>query len=161
MSRFEKTGRLPRVVFRRGATLIDVAMGSMLLSVILIPTMQLIRENERTHRERALRETMLFEAERSIEEQKIWLASQSGATTNFQRLMLGGSQQSNQIVQPTDGPPLQSQTSIQRDTSLGGATGLNVQLVTISTVVWQDRNGNGRVDADEPSEQLSTQWTQP
>lgn len=145
---------------RNGATLIDVAMGSMLLAVVLIPTVSLIRDSERTHRERSNREVMLFESERLIEDSKIWLRSTSGGITNFQSVVAGRRQNWASAIAVADAPPLRSTTTIERDTSLGRIGGVEVQLVTIDIVVWQDRNGNRRTDADEPSETLTTQWTE-
>lgn len=151
------TTRVPR---RSGATLIDVAMGSMLLAVVLIPSVRLIRDSESTHRERANREVMLFEAERLLEESKIWLRSSSGGTTNFQRVIGGGRQNWVSAIVVADAPPLQSTTLIEQDSSLGRVGTVEVQLVTITTNVWQDQNGNRRPDAGEPIETLVTQWTE-
>lgn len=138
---------------RRGATLIDVAMGSMLLAIVLIPSVRLLRTTESLHRRTALREAMLFEAERLIEEQKIWLTE--SANFNAAHAAPGGIIREGDVAIP-DGPPLRTLAMIQRDSSVAPA-----QLLTIDVTVFQDVNGNRRVDSDEPFESLRTQRAAP
>ena len=60
---------------RRGATLLDVAAGSMLLAVMLIPSAHLISQSQSCNARLAIRQTMLFEAENQLEATKIALSN--------------------------------------------------------------------------------------
>lgn len=150
-------GRLP-FDNRRGATLIDVAVGSMLLAVVLIPSLQLMRENETLFRQRALSELALYECEQLLAQRKIWLQRRNGAATNFDVVLVNGSDQESGLITPADSPPLRGETVVTRDSSLSAATGLTVEIVRIDATVWRDANNNQRVDADEAVERLSTFW---
>lgn len=139
---------------RRGATLIDVAAGSMLLAIILIPSARLLRENESMHRSMQARETMLFEAEQLIEQARIDTA-ETGAfqsALNRSRPMLRDVK-----LDSSDGPELRGQVTTFRDPTVG----TSVPLLTIDCTVWQDKNNNGRLDVGEPAESLRTQRAQP
>ncbi|QDV61779.1 hypothetical protein [Crateriforma conspicua] len=139
---------------RRGATLIDVAAGSMLLAVVLIPSVKMLQQNESLHRRSLLRETMLHEAEQLLEQSKIRLTDPSVFDSTFRR--------SRPVVQnlsltATDGPSLRATLTTAADATLPAG----MEVITIDALVWRDVNNNRRCDIDEPAESLRTQRAAP
>ncbi len=146
--------RLRQRKTRLGMSLLDVAIGSFLLAMILIPSARLLRHHDRLQRNRQWQETILFETEQLIERAKIdtadparFAAARNRARPTVQTVKL----------HPGDGPPLVGRLTLSADTTVAPS----VPLLTIDCTVWHDRNGNGRPDSDEPSETLRTQRSQP
>ena len=137
---------------RRGATLLDVAAGSMLLAVILIPSAHLIGQSQSCNARLTNRQTMLFEAENRLEATKIALASQAA----FDLAWATPSDTQAPITVP-DGPDLNSRTRVFADMTIPTPT----RLLTIEIGVWQDVDGDNNLDADEPAETIRTQWASP
>ena len=137
---------------RSGATLLDVAAGSMLLTVMLIPSAHLISQSQSCNARLARRQTMLYEAENRLEATKIALSD----VATFNVAWTTPSQTSSAIA-VSDGPDLHGQTRIFADPSVAAPA----RLVTIVIDVWQDVDGDDRLDAGEPSETIRTQWASP
>tara|TARA_R110002049_G_scaffold4601_5_gene32771 strand:- start:1073343 stop:1073813 length:471 start_codon:yes stop_codon:yes gene_type:complete len=137
---------------RRGATLLDVAAGSMLLAVILIPSAHLISQSQSCHARLTNRKTMMFEAENQLEATKIALSSPAAFD-------LAWSNPTDVIREVTvaDGPDLKSRTRISADPTIAAPA----RLLTIDIEVWQDFDGDDRLDASEPAENIRTQWASP
>src|SRR6056297_570152 len=133
---------------RRGATLIDVATGSMILAVLLIPSVRLIGESQSMHERLAQRETILFEARRLIEETKVALSEPStfaaAVVTPIDRRV---------AVSVSDGPDLTGRVRVGSDKSLPPG-----ELLTIVVEMWHDENRNAVFDNFEQGEELRTQW---
>lgn len=138
----------PHVRARSGATLLDVALGSMLLSLLLVPSLHLIGESRASRSRLRLRDTILFEAETAMEKYKTAL-SRPGY---FRRAHRSGIQRRANL-RLTDGPRLRQRVQMFADPSM-----TDQPLVTIVVSVWQDTNRNWRVDDGEPSETLRSQW---
>ena len=138
---------------RRGATLLDVATGSMLLSVLLIPSLHLLTRSQKMNRRLKLHEAMLFEADQLLQQRKIQYSDPVSFTKAWARPM--SSPEPSKIV-TEDGQKLAASVLVQRDTSVKSS-----KLLSITCQVWQDRNRNGRVDEDEPVEQLQSHWGEP
>ncbi|WP_442510771.1 hypothetical protein SH528x_002414 [Novipirellula sp. SH528] len=138
---------------RRGATLLDVVTGSMLLSVLLIPSLHLVTRSQKMNRRLKLHEAMLFEADQLLQQRKLQLSDQVSFTKAWARPM--SSPEPSSIV-TEDGQKLAAGVLVQRDTSVTSS-----KLLSITCQVWQDRNRNGRVDEDEPVEQLQSHWGEP
>jgi hypothetical protein len=136
---------------RNGATLLDVATGSMLLAVLLIPSMKLISDSQSSSRRLHNRDTMLFEAEQLIESTRVLLAEP--AVFNA---ALATPTDVFATITVTDGPDLASRVRVAADTSLPTA-----RLLSITVDVWIDTDGDSRMDTDELSETLRTQWAAP
>lgn len=136
---------------RRGATLIDVATGSMLLAVLLIPSVHLITESQSSQRRLAKRDIIDFEAEKLIESTKVALSD----TAAF-NAALASSVDVTGALTVSDGPDLTSRVRVSADTSASPA-----QLLTIVVDVWHDSNGNNLMDSGETGESLRTQWAAP
>jgi hypothetical protein len=136
---------------RRGTTLIDVAVGSMLLAVLLVPSVHLIGKSRASNHRLATRDAILYEADRLLESTKTTL----GEPTAFNTVLATPSD-ITQLVPLGDVPNLASRIRVAADPSLP-----SVELLTILVDVWQDSNGNGSMDSDEPSESLRTQWASP
>jgi len=136
---------------RRGATLLDVALGSMLLSLLLIPSMHLVGESRATRARLKLRDTILFEAETAMEQSKTSLSR----TGFFRRAHRSGIQQRANL-RLTDGPRLRRRVQMSPDTTIAGES-----LVNIVVHVWDDRNRNWRIDENEMHETLRSQWAAP
>ena len=137
---------------RRGATLLDVAAGSMLLAVILIPSAHLIGQSQSSNARLTNRQRMLFEAENRLEATKIALSSPA----TFQVAWTTPADVKTPIT-VTDGPELNSRTRVFADTTVPAPA----QLLTIDIEIWQDIDGDNNLDANEPSEAIRTQWASP
>jgi type II secretory pathway component PulJ len=140
-----------RRTVRTGATLIDVAVGSMLLAVLLIPSVRLISETQSSQQRLTNRDLMLYEAEQLLEATKVALSE----VGTFNNAMARPIDNYATIVVP-DGPQLVSRVRAEADRSLPTA-----RLLTINVDIWIDANGNGRLDTGEASESLRTQWAAP
>ncbi len=136
---------------RAGATLIDVATGSMLLAVLLIPSIHLIGESRSVHRRLVNRDTMLFEAQQLVERTKVSLSEQAAFDAAFAMPVdVRGS------IPVVDGPDLTSRVRLSADSGLPTA-----RLLSIVVDVWYDSNRDSQLDANETSETLRTQWASP
>lgn len=136
---------------RRGATLIDVATGSMLLAVLLIPSIGLISESQSMHRRLANHDTVLFEAEQLIESTKVALSEPAAFDAAYASpLDVPGT------IAVSDGPDLNSRVRVAADGTVPGA-----KLLTVIVDVWHDIDGDLRVSVGEPSQSLRTQWAWP
>lgn len=131
---------------RRGASLIDVAAGAAVLSLVLIPAMQLMGKSTILLSDMAIKEALLFEAERAIQTQLIELCDVDA----FDLATSPGDQP------VTDNHSKQYRTRMQliRDPQIVG-------LLTIRCIAYQDTNANGRLDSDELQQTLQTQWCRP
>jgi hypothetical protein len=151
MKRSLKSYRSRRRGDRNGATLIDVATGSMLLAVLLIPSMRLISDSQSSSRRLHNRDTALFEAEQLIESTKVALAE----PTAFDAALLTPIDATSTVT-VSDGPDLTSRVRVAADASLPTA-----KLLSIVVDVWIDTDGDSRLDTSELSETLRTQWAGP
>ncbi len=140
-----------RTTSRRGATLIDVALGSMLLTVILIPAIHMIGKSQSANRRLVNREIMLYEAEQMLEAVKINLSETKAFDDTLAKPIDG----SFKISVP-DGPDLVGRSRVAADATMPGA-----KLVTIIADVWDDSDKDGMFDANEQGETLQTQWSAP
>ncbi|WP_144057611.1 hypothetical protein [Novipirellula maiorica] len=105
------------------------------------------------HRRLKLHESMLFEADQLLQQRKILLSDTVSFNKAWARPM--SSPEPTKIV--TDGGlKLAASVLVQRDTRIKSS-----KLLAITAQVWLDRNRNGRVDTDEPTEQLQSQWGVP
>ena len=136
---------------RRGATLIDVATGSMLLAVMLIPSVHLIGKSRSSNQRLATRETILYQADQVIENVKIALSEPAAFTSAMATPV-----DSTQPIPSSDIPNLISRVRIAADATVAPA-----RLLTVVVDVWQDQNGNGSPDRGEPTESIRTQWATP
>lgn len=136
---------------RRGATLIDVATGSMLLAVLLIPSIHLIGESQSSHRRLENRDIIVFEAEQLVESMRVALSEPTAFDAAFVTpIDVFGT------IAVTDGPVLTSRVRVAADGSLP-----TTRLLTIVVDVWHDTDGDARLGANEVSESLRTQWAAP
>lgn len=130
----------------RGSSLIDVAAGAAVLSLILIPAMQMMGKSNSRLSDLALKDALIFEAERAIHTSMITLSDPAG----FRRARA-------LIDQPVrDNGSKQFRTRIEhiQDPQI-------VDLLTIRCTAYQDTNSNGRLDIDETQQVLQTQWCRP
>lgn len=136
---------------RNGATLIDVATGSMLLAVLLIPSIRLISDSQSCTQRLHNRDTMLFEAERLIESTKVALSEPAVFDA-----AIATPTDTTSTITVSDGPRLSGRVRVTADASLSSA-----RLLTIIADVWIDADSDSQMDADELSETLRTQWAAP
>jgi len=136
---------------RRAATLLDVAIGSMLLALLLIPSVKLIGESRASRTRLKMRDAILFEADQLVERTKISLSEPAAFDSAYAR---GTDTQGNIWI--GDGPRLRRRTRVAADPTMK-----KERLVTIIVDVWFDENRNRRMDATEQSETLRTQWSAP
>lgn len=136
---------------RRGATLLDVAIGSMLLALLLIPSVKLIGESRASRARLKIRDAVVFEAEQLVERTKISLSEPS----EFDSAYNSGTDTQGDIW-IGDGPRLRRRVRVGPD-----PTFKQERLVTIIVDVWHDENRNRVMDANEIGETLRTQWAAP
>ncbi len=133
---------------RVGSTLLDVALGASVLAILLVPSMHLVSQHEQIATRTQLRERLLYEADRILQEQRILLRDR-------------------QVLNDAFGSPAETLTKLSIDsfpnclTKISWVPELNVgskstPLVTVIVDVWQDRNGNQTADSDEPFQSLRT-----
>ncbi len=136
---------------RVGATLIDVAIGSMLLTVLLIPAVHMVGKSQSANRRLTNRAIMLYESEQAIENLKVVLseplAFDSAMNTPIDDI---------RVIPVSDGPDLVGRRRVAADPTMPTA-----QLVTIVSDVWYDADKDAVFDADEQGETLHTQWSAP
>ncbi|PHQ35764.1 type IV pilus modification PilV family protein [Rhodopirellula bahusiensis] len=129
---------------QHGATLIDVAIGAALLSLVLIPALGLMGQSSQLLQKLDVQDQLLFEAERIIEQTKIDLCDPIQFATRrgtFDAVVVGNETTS-----------MRSRLTIEDS--------LAPSLLTMDALVWKDSNNNGEPDEGELSQQLRTQWSQ-
>lgn len=129
---------------RHGATLIDVAVGAALLSLVLIPALGLMGQTSQLLQRLDLQDQLLFEAERVIEQAKIDLCDPAQFATRRGTF--------NAVVVGNETTSMRSRLTIEDS--------LTPSLLTMDALVWEDRNNNAEPDEGELSQQLRTQWSQ-
>lgn len=137
---------LPNHRQRVGASLIDVAAGAAVLSLILIPAMKMMGKSTNLVADMALKDALLFEAERSIQTQMITLCD----VGEFDRARSPG----DQPIVDNSSKQFRVRTELVRDPQIA-------DLLTIRCVAYQDSNANGRLDTTETQQSLQTQWCRP
>lgn len=135
---------------RRGTTLLEVAIGSAMMALLIVPGLHLLSESESLQRRHRIRARLLFLAEEAMEQQKILLTQ----TSYFQTAWARGVDEVTPINSPGV-PDLLARNRISADASVGIAP---ARLVTVTVEVWQDVNRNRRLDQGELSEVTQTQW---
>ncbi|WP_231603427.1 hypothetical protein [Neorhodopirellula pilleata] len=131
---------------RKGASLIDVAVGAAVLSLVLIPAMQLMGKSTSLVSDMTVKEALLFEAERAIQMQMIELCDVGVFDL--------ASSPGDRPVTDNHSKQYRTRTRLIRDPQIAN-------LLTIHCVAYQDANANGRLDADELEQTLQTQWCRP
>ncbi len=129
-----------------GATLIDVAVGAAILSLMLIPAMKMMGASSKLIADAGRQDSLLFEAERAIELTKIRLSDQASfdkATSPVDTAIADN---------PVD--RFRSYVELAADPDVSG-------LLTINATVYQDLNSNRQFDIGEPHAALRTQWCRP
>ncbi|MCC9658068.1 hypothetical protein LOC70_19870 [Rhodopirellula sp. JC737] len=129
----------------RGATLIDVAVGAGLLSLVLIPALSLMGQSSKLLQRLEIQDQLLFEAEKLIEQTKIDLCDPAVFASRR------GTFEAQVVGNETDS--LRSRLTIENS--------ITSNLVTIEVTVWEDANNSRSLNANELSETLRTQWSQP
>lgn len=136
---------------RCGATLIDVAIGSMLLSILLIPVVKMMGQSQTLTARLNDRDAMLFEAEQIVETLKLSLAE----TSQFDRVHSRGIDQVTRVA-ASNGKSYIARSQVYADTTMPTSP-----LISIDVTVWIDANRNSAVDVTETSETLRTQLARP
>lgn len=131
---------------RHGASLIDVAVGAAVLSLMLVPTMKMMGASATRIADVSLRDALLFEAERAIEMKKIELCDANAFDRSASFF--------DQEVSDNGADRFRIQFSLSPDPAIA-------ELMTIVATAYQDLNGNRRLDSGEPQESLRTQWCRP
>ena len=136
---------------RRGASLIDVAIGSMLMATLLIPSMNLINESRVNAQRLKSRQSLLEDAEQIVETTKLGLSEPSA----FASAMVRPVDETRRV--PTRyGAFAITRVRVDADASVRPA-----ELLTVLVDAWHDDDSNGRLDTGEMSVTLRTQWAAP
>ena len=141
-----------RVLRRRGATLMDVIAGSMLMSTLLIPSAHLINESRANSHRLLVRQSLLDDAQQVIEATRIGLSEPIA----FAKAYANGVDTVHKYGDTAYGPYSVARTRVEADKSV-----LPAKLVTLVVDLWHDDNGDARLDADEPHATLRTQFAAP
>ena len=126
----------------------DVAVGAAVLSLMLIPALQLMGQSSRVVSDTELKDALLFEAERAIEAKKIELcdvARFDTAASSPDTAIVGNATRAFRL-----------QLGVDVEPTLGFD-----RLLTLTATAYQDANANARLDPDEPRQTVSTQWSRP
>lgn len=140
---------------RRGSTLIEVAIGAMMMALLMVPAMRAMNDSDGLRRRQEAHVVMLYTAEERLEQEKVALSSSTYFATAVASSR--GIDRLDKIVVP-DSRDLLCRTRVAVDRSVGTSP---AQLVTIMVDVWNDANGDGRLDPTESHESLQTQWASP
>ncbi len=138
---------------RRGSTFFDVVVGSMVLSVLLVPSFHLIAQSQGMTRRLADQELLLFEADQLMEQTKKDLSNPE-YYLKIHSSPIDWELPSKKSLD--DGRTMISMMRFHRDDSFKSA-----KLLSISASAYIDSNGNGNRDSNESSEQLLAQWAEP
>ncbi|WP_145169055.1 hypothetical protein [Rubripirellula lacrimiformis] len=134
-----------------GATLIDVAIGSMMLSLLLIPSMKWIGHSQSLNQRLEDRDAILFEAEELIETLKVKLSDPTSFADAYNRSI-------DEIIKVSSNG---TKTYLARYQVDPDKTLPKTPLLTIQVTVWFDADRDAVLDSNETSESLQTQWAAP
>ena len=148
---------MPRTTrkIRRGSTLIEVAIGSMLMALLIVPAMRALNDSDGLRRRHESHDVMLFTAEEKLEQEKVALSSSAyfanavASSSGIDRI---------EKIDVPNGADLICRTRIVADNSVGKVP---AQLATITVDVWNDANGDRLLNATESHETIQTQWASP
>ncbi len=140
---------------RRGTTLIEVAIGTMLMALLIVPTLAAMNQSEALRRRHHSHRMMLFSAEERLEQEQVALSDAKYFSDVWNA---GFGTDTLSKVALDDGGILIGRTRVLADTSVGKSP---AQLVSITVDVWNDVNGDRRMDATEPHETIQSQWASP
>ncbi len=137
---------------RTGSTLLDVALGASLLTLLLIPSMHLMSQSEKNAQRSSLRQRLLIEADRIMHAQRVAMRDRATLDDAF------GAPREELVKLSVDSMSwCLGRTTIVPEPTIGTKS---TPLVTIKVDVWHDANGNAEIDADEVVQSLRTQQGQ-
>ena len=136
---------------RRGATLIDVALGSMLMASLLIPSLHLISQSQQNTQRLAIRQALLQTAEQEIETLQVRLSEPSRFATTLVRPII-----ETRTIRTSLEIPARIRVQAIADRSVQPA-----RLLTLSVEAWYDKDRDNRLDPDEIVTPLRTQVAAP
>ena len=136
---------------RQGATLIDVIAGSMIMSTLLIPSAHLINESRSNTHRLNVRRSLIEDAEQVIEATKIGLSEPVAFSDAY----------SDGIDTVNKHPTIYGSFSLARTRVEADRSVQPAELVTIIVDVWHDDDSDGRLDSNEESTTLRTQFAAP
>ncbi len=144
-----------RKQIRSGSTLLEVAIGSMMMALLIVPAMRALNDSDALRRRHESHDVMLFTAEEKLEQEKVALSS-----TPYFGIAVASPSGIDRIekIDVPNGADLICRTRIVADNSVGK---VSAQLVTITVDVWNDANGDRLLSATESHETIQTQWASP
>lgn len=140
-----------RVRVRCGSTLIDVAVGSMLMASLLIPSLHVMSESQKNTQRLAVRQTLLQTAEQQVETLKVRLSEPSVFASTLIRPLL-----EDRTVTTSMGIPARVRVQASSDSTVSPG-----QLLTLTIHAWYDEDQDSRMDTNEIVSTLRTQWARP
>lgn len=136
---------LPRriVLPRRAASLLEVAIASMMMAMLLVPSIKLVAQSDAMHRRLTDRDELLLHARSVADEFRFEVRD----PVQFDRR-----QNRTLAVRNVDSDTLERvRARITTSSDLSG------QLMRVNIQTWSERGGNRRPDPGEPSVTLDTQ----
>jgi Tfp pilus assembly protein PilV len=145
VSRFARTSGL-----RSGTTLIEVAIATMMLAVLIVPAVKLVGQSRDLQRRNSDENELAWQAENLLDRYRIEMKR----STQFDTYYGTG------LSRIDDLPSLhlvgaKGRVQISRDRSSAG------RLVSLSVQTWSDQNRDGRLDTNEPVVTLKTAVSAP
>jgi Tfp pilus assembly protein PilV len=135
---------------RRGTTLIEVAIATMMLAVLIVPAVKLVGQSRDLQRRTSDENELAWQAENLLDRYRIEMKRSSQFDTyygtglnrveNLPSLQLAGAK---------------GRVQISSDRSAAG------RLVSLSVQTWSDQNRDGRLDGNEPVVLLKTAVSAP
>jgi hypothetical protein len=119
----------------RGHTLLEVIIASTLMAIALVPALRLMRDGLRIGRELENRELLTTFCTSKLEEH-LALVSAVWQTGNYNGDFLSEGYSDLRFA-------------VTRSDSIGNG-GISDQLMAVVATTWNDLNGNGSLDVDEP-----------
>jgi type II secretory pathway pseudopilin PulG len=123
---------------RRGATLVEVAIATMMLAVLIVPAVKLVGQSRDLQRRVTDENELVWQAENLLDRYRIEMKRSSQFNTYYSTGL-------NRVddLQSLHLASVKGRVQIARDRSTTG------RLVTLSVETWSDANRNGRRDGDE------------
>lgn len=126
---------------RNGQSLLEVIAAGIVIAVALVPALRMMRDSLKVSRDIESANLLVLLCSSKLEEQIIRVAARWERGTTSGDFASEGRGDLRFVVVRSD------------DSDQGG---IPSALMAVTSTVWQDRNGNGAIDANEPKVSLAT-----
>lgn len=120
---------------RRGTSLLEVVSASILIGVIMVPSLDLLRQTQDANEQLEINHAMTTLGVSTLEEQL------AAASRDFRAATINGDFRRHRLADV--------KFRARRSESLADG-GMPGRLISVVVTIWHDRDDDGRRDADEP-----------